>query len=96
MQPIFLFPVLNFMQPLGTFSMTSLKQHIEYFNFRCKIQLDLPVHDAVEDVAERALGLVALDEGDLDPRAWLDVQHLHAVSWNQEERMMPDKTVLEV
>ena len=24
--------------------MTSLKQHIEYFNLRCKIQLDLPVH----------------------------------------------------
>ena len=39
-----------------------------------------PVHDAVEDVAERALGFVALDEGDLDPRARLNVQHLHAVS----------------
>ena len=39
-----------------------------------------PVHDAVEDVAERALGLVALDEGDLDPGSRLDVQHLHAVS----------------
>ena len=39
-----------------------------------------PVHDAVEDVAQRALGLVALDEGDLDPRARLDVQHLHAVA----------------
>ena len=24
-------------------SMTSLKQHMEYFNFRCKIQLDHPV-----------------------------------------------------
>ena len=41
----------------------------QYFHFWYKIQLDLPVHDAVEDVAERALGLVALDEGDLDPRA---------------------------
>ena len=25
------------------FSMTSLKQHMEYFNSQCKIQLDLPV-----------------------------------------------------
>ena len=43
-----------------------------------------PVHDSVEDVAECALGLVALDEGDLDPRARLDVQHLHAVTCNRE------------
>ena len=28
---------------LSSFSLTSLKQHMEYFNFRCKIQLDLPV-----------------------------------------------------
>ena len=40
----------------------------------------IPVHDSVEDVAEGALRLVALDEGDLDPRARLDVQHLHAVT----------------
>ena len=26
------------------FIMTSLKKHMEYFHFRCKIQLDLPVH----------------------------------------------------
>ena len=29
---------------LSIFSVTTLKQHMEYFNFRCKIQLDLPVH----------------------------------------------------
>ena len=29
---------------LSIFSMTSLKQNIEYFSFRCEIQLDLPVH----------------------------------------------------
>ena len=28
---------------LSIFSMTSLKQHMKYFDFRCKIQLDLPV-----------------------------------------------------
>ena len=27
----------------STDSVTSLKQHIEYFNFRCSIQLDLPI-----------------------------------------------------
>ena len=31
---------------------TSLKQHIEYFNFRCIIQLDLPVsRDNADDTA---------------------------------------------
>ena len=30
---------------LSIFSMASLKQHIEYFHSRCKIQLDLPVQD---------------------------------------------------
>ena len=28
---------------ISIFTMTSLKQHIEYFRFRCKLQLDLPV-----------------------------------------------------
>ena len=28
---------------LSNFSMTSLKQYMEYFNFRCKIPLDHPV-----------------------------------------------------
>ena len=28
-------------RPLSIFSMTSLKNHIEYFHFRCKILLDL-------------------------------------------------------
>ena len=32
-----------FERSLSNFSTTSLKQHEEYFNFRCKIQLDLPV-----------------------------------------------------
>ena len=32
-----------FDRSLSIFSMISLKQHIEYFNFRCKIQVDLPV-----------------------------------------------------
>ena len=33
-----------FDRSLSILSMTSHKQHIEYFNFRCKIQLDLHVH----------------------------------------------------
>ena len=33
-----------FHRSLSIFSMTSLKHYMEYFNFRCKIQLDLPVH----------------------------------------------------
>ena len=32
-----------FNRSLSIFSMTSLNLHIEYFNFRCKIQLDLSV-----------------------------------------------------
>ena len=32
-----------FDRSLSIFSMTFLRQHLEYFNFRCKIQLDLPV-----------------------------------------------------
>ena len=38
---------------LSIFSMTSLKQHIEYFNFRCKIKLDLPVHSSAVMVSVR-------------------------------------------
>ena len=30
-----------FDRSLSIFSMTFLKQHMEYFNFRCKIQFDL-------------------------------------------------------
>ena len=32
-----------FDRSLSIFNMTSLKEHMEYLNFRCKIQLDLPV-----------------------------------------------------
>ena len=32
-----------FERSLSNFSMTSLKQHMEHFNFRCKIHLDLPL-----------------------------------------------------
>ena len=32
-----------FDRSLSIFSMTFLKQHMEYFNFRCKIHFDLPV-----------------------------------------------------
>ena len=32
-----------FYRYLSTFSMTSLKQNIEYFHSRCKIKLSLPV-----------------------------------------------------
>ena len=34
---------MQFDRYLSIFSMTSLKQHMEYFHFRCKIQLDLPL-----------------------------------------------------
>ena len=34
---------IMFERSLPIFSTTSLKHHIEYFHFRCKIQLDLPV-----------------------------------------------------
>ena len=34
-----------FERSISIFSLTSLKQHIEYFHFRCEIQLDLPVHN---------------------------------------------------
>jgi len=34
----------------------------------------------LQDVAEGALRLVALDEGDFDPLPGLDVQHLHSVA----------------
>ena len=34
---------MMFERPLSIFSMTSLKQHIEYSHFRCKILFDLPV-----------------------------------------------------
>ena len=34
---------IMFERYLSILSMTSLKQQIEYFHFRCKIQLDLPV-----------------------------------------------------
>ena len=33
-----------FDRSLSIFSMTSLKQHMEYCNFRCLVQLDHPVH----------------------------------------------------
>ena len=39
-----------FDRSLPIFSMTSIKRHIEYFNFRCQIQLDLPV---LSDAADR-------------------------------------------
>ena len=39
---------MPFGRSLSIFSMTSVKQHIECFNFRCKIQLDLPVHHFFE------------------------------------------------
>ena len=34
---------MMFDRSLSIFSIASLNQHIEYFNFRCRIQLDLPV-----------------------------------------------------
>ena len=35
---------MRFERALSIFSIASLKQHIYYFNFWCKIQLDLPVY----------------------------------------------------
>ena len=34
-----------FERPLSIFSMSALKQHIEYFHLQSEIQLDLPVCD---------------------------------------------------
>ena len=38
-----------------------------------------------QDVAEGTLGFVALDEGDLDPFAGLDIQHLNPVAWKSNQ-----------
>ena len=43
---------------LSIFSKTSLKHHMEYFNFRCRIQLDIPVllvGGGVDDEVKAAL-----------------------------------------
>ena len=40
---------MRFERSISIFRMTSLKQHIKYFNFRCWIQVDLPVHTYVCD-----------------------------------------------
>ena len=41
---------------LSIFGRTSLKQHMEYFHFRCKIQLYLPVHEGAgcDQVGEKS------------------------------------------
>ena len=33
--------------------MTFLKPHLEYFNFRCRMQLDLPVHNNIVEVLQQ-------------------------------------------
>ena len=65
-----------FDRSLSIFSMTSLKQYMEYFHFRCKIQLDHPVnleerlpvhlgdgveHRSREDDLGNVVGYVGLD-----------------------------------
>ena len=55
--------LLMFETDLFIFSMTSLKQHIEYFHFRCKIQLDLSNSVAPN---EDLITLIGDDDDDLD------------------------------
>ena len=47
--------------------MTSLKQHMEYLNFRSYIQLDFPVHGEHVGVQLEGSPLLAAGKPDLEP-----------------------------
>ena len=56
-----------FDRSLSQFNMTSLKQHMEYFNFRSYIQLDFPVHGEHVGVQLEGSPLLAAGKPDLEP-----------------------------